>query len=92
MPDCGSSVDGDACADGPESSDGDVVGGDPGGASAATSVDDSVCDDVSGCDVSVSASATAGLLAIATPRPSAIASAPTRPMYLAQPVLAAGAR
>jgi len=59
-----------------ESDDGDVVW------SAGSDVEavESVCE-----AVPVSATATPALLAIATPSPNATASAPTRPMYFAQP-------
>jgi hypothetical protein len=86
-PDCGSSVDSvveepagvseeldDDAVDGVDVDDVDVE-------SAGASVpDESVC-----AEVPVSASAIPGLLAIATPSPNATASAPTLPMYLAQP-------
>jgi hypothetical protein len=72
---------------------GAVLGDDAG----ATDVLDEVSDDGDSADVleeSVddelvgSASATPGLVVIATPSPSATAKAPTRPTYLAYPIVA----
>jgi hypothetical protein len=80
--DGGSSVDSvvDEPADVSESLDDDAsVGSDE---DSEVVADESVCE-----EVPVSAIATPGLLAIATPSPNATARAPTRPMYLAQPEL-----
>jgi hypothetical protein len=87
-PDCGSSLDSvvEEPAGVSDELDDDVVDGvdvDSGvdGDSDVDAVDvGSVC-----AEVPVSASAIPELLAIATPSPNATASAPTRPMYLAQP-------